>query len=91
MIYLQWGEIMELGVEILSHYLAQENARIVFPELRLSAAEIVEKQCYQILLKIRDIVRDDSLDDGECFERIERIVCEFEEIGVDCGNRHDFG
>ena len=35
---------MELNVEILAHLLTQENAQIVFPELQLTAAEIVESQ-----------------------------------------------
>ena len=82
---------MELNVEILAHFLTQENAQIIFPELKLNAAEIVEMQCYQTLRKIREIVRDETLEDAECFERIERIVCAFEAIGSDGGNRHDFG
>ena len=82
---------MELNIEILAHYLAQENAQIIFPDLKLNATEIVELQCYQILHRIREILRNDTLDDKECFERIERIICEFEAIGCDAGNRHDFG
>lgn len=82
---------MELSIEILSHYLAQQNAQIIFPQLQLNAAEIVELQCYQTLCKIREIVRDNTLDDEECFERIERIICEFEAMGSDGGTRHDFG
>jgi len=41
--------------------------------------------------RIKAVLEDDSLDDKDCFERIERIVCLFEEIGSDCGARHDFG
>lgn len=47
--------------------------------------------CYQTLQKIRDIVRDESLDDRECFAKIEEIVCLFEEIGSHGGGRRDFG
>lgn len=82
---------MELNVEILAQFLSQENAQIIFPELRLNAAEIVQLQCYQTLCKIQEIVRDDTLEDAECFERIERIICEFGRIGSDGGGRHDFG
>ena len=81
---------MELYVEILARYLAQENARLVFPDLQLNAKEIVELQCYQALCQIQEIVRDDSLEDAECFERIERIICVFEQMGSDGGVRHDF-
>lgn len=82
---------MELNVEILAHFLAQEKAQIIFPELKLTATEIVELQCYQTLLRIRNVLRNDTLEDKECFESIERIICEFEAIGCNVGNRHDFG
>ena len=82
---------MKLSVEILAHLLSQENAQIVFPELKINAGEIVEMQCYQALRRIREIVRDDTLEDKECFERIERIICELEAIGSNGGMRHDFG
>ena len=82
---------MKLSVEILAHLLSQENAQIVFPELKINAGEIVEMQCYQALCRIREIVRDDTLEDKECFERIERIICELEAIGSNGGMRHDFG
>lgn len=82
---------MELNVEILAHFLAQENAQIIFPQLQLNAKDIVEMQCYQTLRKIQEIVRDDTLEDKECFERIEAIICAFEAIGSNGGSRHDFG
>ena len=82
---------MKLGIEILAHFLAQQEAEIIFPQLKLDAAEIVELKCYQTLCKIQEIVRDDTLEDDECFDRIERIICEFEEVGSDGGVRHDFG
>ena len=56
---------MELYVEILAHYLAQENARLVFPDLQLNAKEIVELRCYQALCQIQKIVRDDSLEEQD--------------------------
>ena len=82
---------MELYTEILAHFLAQENAQIIFPQLQLSAKDIIEMQCYKTLLKIQEIVRDDTLEDRECFERIEEIICVFETIGSNGGSRHDFG
>ena len=82
---------MELGIEILARFLAQQNVQITFPNLELNAREIVQLQCYQALRKIQEIVRDDTLEDGQCFERIERIVCTLEELGSDGGTRHDFG
>lgn len=82
---------MELYAEILAHFLAQENAQIIFPQLQLNAKDIVEMQCYQTLRKIQEIVRDDTLEDKECFDRIEEIICVFETIGSNGGSRHDFG
>ena len=82
---------MELSVEILAHLLSRKNAQLIFPDLELNAKEVVAMQCYQTLCKIREIVQDSTLDNKECFERIERIVCALEEIGADGGTRHDFG
>lgn len=82
---------MDLYVEILAHYLSQENAHVVFPNLQLNSKEIVEMQCYQALQQIKSIIEDDSLEDDTCFARIEEIVCAFEKIGSGGGIRHDFG
>ena len=40
------------------------------------------------LARIRDILADNALDDFQC---VEKIVLVLEELGVDCGDRHDFG
>jgi len=53
--------------------------------------DIVESTCYQMLLKIRSILDDDTLSDASCFQKIEAIVCAFEEIGSSGRSRHDFG
>ena len=45
----------------------------------------------RLLARIREIIRDPDLDDGACFEKIEEIVCLFEEYGIAAGTRHDFG
>lgn len=82
---------MKLGNEILAHFLSQQNVHITFPDLQLNAKEIVEMQCYQTLRKIQEIVHDDTLEDKECFYRIERIIYAFEVLGSDGGVRHDFG
>lgn len=51
----------------------------------------LENRCFEVLEWIRQIIADDGLDDPECFQRIEQIVCELERRGIDCGTRHDFG
>ena len=79
---------MELHQEILRHMLADEKIQVFFPELTDSdSTKIVELECYRALRKIKAILEDDS----ECFYRIEEIVCVFEDLGSDCGSRHDFG
>ena len=82
---------MELYKEILAQILSQQNAQIIFPDLHLDAAKIVELECYKALQKIKGIIEDDCLEDEECFKKIEEIVCVFEEMGSSGGGRHDFG
>lgn len=82
---------MELYAEILAHYLSQEKAQIIFPDLRFNTNEIVEQKCYQAICKIKEIIQDETLEDAECFSRIESVICTLEELGSNGGNRHDFG
>ena len=72
---------MELRDEILASFVRQN----------MDDGAIVNAVCYHTLKKIKAVLEDDSLDDVSCFQRIEQIVCLFEEIGSDGGNRHDFG
>lgn len=84
---------MELYMEILTHILQNQKGKVevTFPNLKFSAEEIVDSAAYCALLKIQRILKDDTLEDPECFYRIEAIVHEFERLGSGCGNRHDFG
>ena len=83
---------MVLYEELLLHLLqTQPRMEITFPDLDISPNVYIESGCYQALQKIRDILRDDSLTDNDCFSKIEAIVCLLEEMGIDTGNRHDFG
>lgn len=82
---------MELYKEILAHALNHGEVRIVFPRQEQDISNIIEGTCYQALKRIKAVLEDDLLDDQECFQKIEEIVCIFEEIGSSGGNRHDFG
>ncbi len=82
---------MELYKEILAKVLAQSPMQITFPNLHIDANQVVELQCYLALCRIKDVLADDTLDDKECFSKIEEIVCIFESIGSNGGYRHDFG
>lgn len=82
---------MELYKEILAHTLMYGEIKITFPNESLDLSQIVEGSCYKALQKIKAIIEDDSLEDSECFTKIEEVICVLEEIGSNGGNRHDFG
>lgn len=63
------------------------HERILTPT---QAESIIHTRCYQELCSIRNILSDERLDDAACFERIERILEVFEQLGSDGGSRHDF-
>ena len=82
---------MELCKELLIHVLSQEKAEVTFPALNTDLSVLLELECYRTLSKIRDTLDDETLDDRECFKKIEEIVRAFEECGSGGGHRHDFG
>lgn len=82
---------MELYKEILAHALTHGQVQVTFSGENADVAEIVEGTCYKALQRIKTIIEDDRLTDKECFMKIEKVVCIFEEIGSNGGNRHDFG
>ena len=82
---------MELLKEIMIQVLMSEDIQISFPGLQLDIAQIVEPKCYQAIKRIKAIIEDDSLEDSECFMKIEHIILALEEIGSSGGIRHDFG
>lgn len=53
--------------------------------------EAFDSECYRALVQIREILKNDALNDEECFNKIEEIVCVFESLGSGGGVRHDFG
>lgn len=81
---------MDLYAELIIKLLKEEQIDIIFPELNLSLAEIIEMKCYNALNNIRNIVHDTALDDKECFIKIEKIFFELEKLGSNGGFRHNF-
>ncbi|HIT09860.1 MAG TPA: hypothetical protein IAB55_12400 [Candidatus Merdivicinus faecavium] len=77
---------MSLLDEIFVEVSADTRMRLLAPNL----AQLTEQFCYRMLEEIQNIIRDDQLDDPECFARIEQIVCLFEKHGISTGGRHDF-
>ncbi len=82
---------MELYKEILSHALMKGQIQVTLQGQEPDITKLIERECYKALQKIKTIIEDDSLEDSECFMKIEAIVCTLEEIGSDGGTRHDFG
>ena len=82
---------MELYKEIFAHALTYGQIQFVFPRKEDDILKIAENVCYQTLQKIKAIIEDDSLEDKECFYKIEEIVCALEDIGCVGLGRHDFG
>lgn len=51
---------------------------------------ITEAEAHKALQDIGAVLDDHSLDDPQCFAKIEEIVCIFERLGSNGGSRHDF-
>ena len=79
---------MEILQRMVANMISRGETTVI---LSADMTKHLENRCFEVLERIRKIVADDELDDPECFQRIEQIVCELENIGVDCGSRHDFG
>lgn len=82
---------MDLYREILIKALENEKIEVAFPDMKAAPEEVVEMKCYAALRRIRAIIRDDSLEDGDCFRKIEEIIEALETVGSGGGVRHDFG
>lgn len=84
---------MELYKEMLVKLLTQHDGevQVTFPELEGTAAQLVECVSYQAPVKIQDILRDDTLSDPECFQKIEEVLCVLESLGGGGEGRHDYG
>ncbi len=80
---------MELYNEILMNVIYNENVQVSFPDLEIDFNEIIKNKCYDAIVSITEIIKNDKLNDKECFEKIEEIICVLEQTGISCGNRHD--
>lgn len=78
---------MELAIKILADYYAKHG----YLEQMIDPTVIVCDRCYWALCRIKEILEDETLDDPQCFQKIEEIVCVLENLGSDGGLRHDFG
>lgn len=79
-------------MDILMRVLAEKLEKGEFKlEIDSEVIAEIEKECMEVLGRIQTILADESIEDPECFERIEQIVCAMESIGLNCGSRHDYG
>lgn len=66
---------MDLYREIFIHVLCGQKMKIDFPNLEGNIQALLESTCYQTLEKTKEVMHDDSLNDPECFAKIEKNVC----------------
>ena len=79
---------MDILMRVLADKLEKGEIKL---EIDSEVIAEIEKECMEVLRRIRAILADESIEDPECFERIEQIVCAMESIGLSCGSRHDYG
>ena len=82
---------MELFTQLFIKALEGQKVEVRFPDAELDLSEKIESVSLATLRRIREIVMDDTLNDAECFKKIEEIVRAYEQLGIHCGVRHDFG
>ena len=82
---------MNLYQELLTDMLTRLNTDEQRETLEKVIKSGIEAQCFRILQEIQAVVRDTTLNDPQCFEKIEQIVTVFEKYALDAGVRHDFG
>ena len=81
---------MELYKELLRYFVWRINEHNPVA-LKSFFEDGVCAMSYRMLKDIQDIIRNESLNDLECFAKIEEIICVFEKYGVDAGYRHEYG
>ena len=82
---------MDLMTKLFAKALESQKITVSFADKDFDLRESMESVSIAALRRIREILTDATLDDAECFQRIVDIVCVFEDLGLDCGVRHDFG
>ena len=79
---------MDLYQQILMHILEEKKDALSTPEIKAAMDRAVELKSYHTLVKIKQIIEDESLEDPECFQRIEAILTALENAGI-FTSRHD--
>ena len=77
--------------ELVARLAENEKVEVTLPGIKTPLEEMVEARCLDILWKIKEVIDDESLNDPECFQKIESIIQLLEDAGSSGGVRHDFG
>ena len=71
----------------IENYIKKSEKNLLSDEI---VQKIVDNECYKLLAEIKSILENDSLEDKDCFLRIEALVSAFEKSGCRVSFRHDF-
>lgn len=82
---------MDLITQLFTKALENQKITVSFADENFDIQKSLESASVAALGRIREILNDATLEDPECFKKIEAIVCEYEALGLHCGDRHDFG
>lgn len=74
--------------EILTEILSKEKCSVEFNLSEDRLARLINEKFFVTLIKIIELLEDNSLNDFMCIDAIMSI---FEDMGINLGNRHDFG
>ena len=77
---------MDLKLELLADSLADTISQH-FNVCNINPRKLIDTKATKILLEIKDVICDDTLDD---FYAIDKIVDIFTKHKIDIGGRHDF-
>lgn len=80
---------MEVALNILAKLLIEHGAQVTISGGE-GLEQLLRERCCQALKEIRDVLDVGTLNDPDCFRRIEKIVEIYEALGAGGGSRHDF-
>ena len=77
---------MTVKAALLKRYICNYGLSYI-SDFEIDENGIIDTMAIKILKKIQQIIKEESSD----FDKIEEIVCLFEEYDIDAGACHDFG
>ncbi|MBP3494912.1 MAG: hypothetical protein J6K52_01770 [Clostridia bacterium] len=80
---------MELWQEIICNTSKIENINESIIS-KIDLTKLLNSTCYIALKRIKEVIENNNLSDAECFAKIEEIICIFEGLSSNGGDRHDF-